>query len=354
MLLVMNTVEKVGCGCGIAVLAIAVICLLPVALGLVMLCGSLATTLEGSLNEDTIAYGVDAPTCEKPLDKRWICGDGDESDPEVIYITMRGIIEETIREGLFVDELSAYSRALRQIHAATRDEDVRGIVLKLDTPGGTVTDSDVMADALRRFKASGKDRFVLVLMGSMCCSGGYYVAAEADYILASPTTLTGSIGVIMASFNAAELAKKVGLKSVIIASGENKALLDPMEPVNPAHVAILKRPVEHDYERFVSLVARGRKLPVGEVKKIADGRVLSAQDAKDLKLVDELGYVEDAWRKAAELAQTEKIRVYRYEEPFSWKNLFSEAFFMKCGRAFVGGMKSEVEGVAPRNEYRLR
>ena len=350
----MNTAERVGCGCGVAVLAIAVVCLLPVVLGLFMLCGSVATALDGVLNEEAIAYGVDAPTCEKPLDKKWICGKGGESDPEVICIQMRGVIEETLRAGLFADELSDYSRALREIHAATRDEDVRGIVLRLDTPGGTVTDSDVMADALRRFKAAGKDRFVLVLMGSMCCSGGYYVAAEADYVMANPTTLTGSIGVIMASFNAAELAKKVGLKSVVIASGENKALLDPMEPVNPAHVAILKRPVEQDYERFVSLVSRGRRLPVDEVKKIADGRVLSAKDAKALKLVDELGYVEDAWRKAAELAHAEKIRVYRYEEPFSWKSLFSEAFFMKCGRAFVGGMKSAAEGCAPQNEYRLR
>jgi protease IV len=350
----MNTAEKIGCGCGVAVLAMAVLCLLPIVLVLFMLCGSVATALEGSLNGDAVAYGVDAPACERPLGKKWICGDGDESDPQVVCITLRGVIEETVREGLFADELSAYSRALREIRAATRDEDVRGIVLKLDTPGGTVTDSDVMADALRRFKAAGEGRFVLVLMGSMCCSGGYYVAAEADWIMANPTTLTGSIGVIMASYNAAELAKKVGLKSVVIASGENKALLDPMEPVNPAHVAILKRPVEHDYARFVSIVARGRKLPVDEVKKIADGRVLSAQDAKVLKLVDELGYAEDAWRKAAELAQAEKIRVYRYEEPFSWKSIFSESFFMKCGRAFAGGVKAEVEGSAPRNEYRLR
>ena len=341
---------KSGYGCLVKFFALVGFFVVLGILALGVFCGVVAK-LAGDGDGD---FGATAPECDRTFARRWMCGDGDEDDPVVVCVSLRGVITATAEAGMFAELESSYSRALRHIRAATNDADVRGLVLRLDTPGGTVTDSDVMADALRRFKAADEKRFVIVLMGSMCCSGGYYVAAEADYVMANPTTLTGSIGVIMASFNAAELAKKAGLKSVVIASGENKALLDPMEPVNPAHVAILKRPVEHDYARFVSIVARGRKLPVDEVKKIADGRVLSVQDAKALKLVDELGYVEDAWRKAAELAQAEKIRVYRYEEPFSWKSIFSESFFMKCGRAFAGGVKAEVEGSAPRNEYRLR
>ena len=341
---------KSGYGCLVKFLALIG---LLVVLGALLLLG-MGSALIRLAGADGIDCGANEPECERMLQRRWVCGDGDADDPEVICISLRGVISSTREAGMFAELESEYSRALRHIRAATRDADVRGIVLRLDTPGGTVTDSDIMADALRRFKAAGENRFVLVFMGSMCCSGGYYVAAEADYILANPTTLTGSIGVIMNGLNAAELAKKIGVRSVVVASGSNKALLDPLEPVNPEHVAILRRPVEQDYERFVSLVARGRKLPVDEVKKIADGRVLSAQDALDAKLIDGLGYLDDAWQKAAELAGSEHVRIYRYEEPFSWRSLLSEATFMKYGKAFVAGAISGLDDAAPQNEYRLR
>jgi len=351
----MSASKDIGCGCVVAFFAMIGFLILTVVLGLCFFGGRLAATAEKVWDDDGGEYGEGKPECDRPLEKKWMCGEGDEDDPEVVYIPMRGVIAETdLDDGLFSESVSDYSTALRSIRVATRDKKMRGICLLLDTPGGTVTDSDIMADALRRFRAAGKDRFVLVLMGSMCCSGGYYVAAEADYIMAHPTTTTGSIGVIMNGLNAAELAKKVGVKSVNIASGANKALLDPLEPVNPEHVKVLKRPVDQDYERFVSIVARGRKLPLDKVKPIADGRILSAKDALDAKLIDGFGYAEDAWEKAAELAKSEEVRIYRYEESFSWKRFFSPSAFMKCGRSFVGGMMSGVDNVTPRNEYRMR
>jgi len=351
----MSAAKNIGCGCVVAFFAMVGFAILMIILGLCFFGGRIASKAENVLGNADDEYGENRPECDKPLDKKWMCGEGNEDDPEVVYIPMRGVIAETdLDEGFFSESVSDYANALRSIRTATRDKKVRGICLMLDTPGGTVTDSDIMADALNRFKAAGKDRFVLVLMGSMCCSGGYYVAAGADYIMANPTTTTGSIGVIMDGFNAAELAKKVGVKSVAIASGANKALLDPLEPVNPEHVKILKRTVDQDYERFVSIVAKGRKLPLDKVRPIADGRILSAKDAKEAKLIDGLGYAEDAWLKAAELAKAEKVRIYRYEEAFSWRRLFSSGSFMKCGRAFVGGMMSGADSVVPRNEYRMR
>ena len=341
---------KSGYGCLVKFFALVGFFVVLGILALGVFCGVVAK-LAGDGDGD---FGATAPECDRTFARRWMCGDGDEDDPAVVCVSLRGVITATAEAGMFAELESSYSRALRHIRAATNDADVRGLVLRLDTPGGTVTDSDVMADALRRFKAADEKRFVIVLMGSMCCSGGYYVAAEADCILANPTTLTGSIGVIMNGFNAADLAKKIGVKSVVVASGSNKALLDPLEPVNPEHVAILRRAVEQDYERFVSIVARGRRLPVDEVKKIADGRVLSAQDALAAKLVDGLGYAEDAWRKAAELAGADHVRVYRYEEPFSWRTFFSEPAFARYGRAFVAGAMSGLDDAAPRAEYRLR
>lgn len=332
------------------------ILLVPVLLVGGLLYGLSASPAGKGLGADADAFGETKPEWDKPLNKKWVWGDGSEDDPQVVSITLRGVIAPTEEGGrsLLRNGDSHYEQALRGIRAATLDEKVRGICLTLDTPGGTVTEADILANALARFKASRKGRFVMAHMGGMCCSGGYYVASGADYIMAHPTTLTGSIGVIMSGYNAAELAKKAGVKSVVIASGENKALLNPLEPVNPEHVNILKRPVEQDYERFVSLVAKGRNLQVNEVREVADGRILSAADAQRAKLVDGLGYAEDAWAKARELAKAKKIRVYRYEEPFSWRSLFAADVFTKCGEAFARGILSVAESGCLRTEYRVR
>ena len=344
---------KAGYGC--LVKCLALVGLLVVAWFLVV---TVALVLVAKFSGgDVLAYGEGAalPECEKPLAKKWMCGTGDEDAPEVVYVSLKGEISDALDSSSpFSRRLSSYSRALHEIRVATRDAAVCGLILKLDTPGGSVTDSDIMAEALRQFKAAGEDRFVLVQMGDMCCSGGYYIATAADFIMAYPTTLTGSIGVILSGLNAAELAKKIGVRSVVVASGANKALLDPLEPVNPEHVAILKRPVEQDYERFVSLVARGRNLPVDAVKKIADGRVLSATDAKESRLVDALGYDEDVWAKAAELAKANEIRIYRYDRPFFWDEFFFGDVGMTWGRSFLGGVMTGLGAPAPSREYRLR
>ena len=220
-----------------------------------------------------------------------------------------------------------------------------------------MTASDILHFALLRFRDSETNRFVVAHMGPLCCSGGYYVAAAADEIIAHPTTVTGSIGVILSTLNAAELAQKVGVKSVAIATGGNKNLLDPLEPVNAAHVEIFRKVLESDYERFVKLVAAGRDLPVEEVKKIADGRIFSAEEARELKLVDAIGYREDAEEILEQLSHAKDgVRVYRYDdEEFSWRKLFS-AFSMSGGRGIsAAGLRGALENcAAPRIEYRAK
>jgi len=352
----MESGKKFGCGCIVMAAFASGMLLVPMLLIGGLMCGLSAVTSGKGLSADADAYGETKPEWDKPLNKKWVWGDGSEDDPQVVSITLRGVIAPTEEGGqsLLRGGESHYEQVLRGIRAATRDDKVRGICLTLDTPGGTVTEADILANALARFKASRKGRFVMAHMGGMCCSGGYYVASGADYIMAHPTTLTGSIGVIMSGYNAAELAKKAGVKSVVIASGDNKALLDPLEPVNPEHVKILQRPVGQDYERFVSLVAKGRNLKVEEVREVADGRVLSAADAQRAKLVDGLGYAEDAWAKARELAKAKKIRIYRYEESFSWRSLLSSDAFSKCGEAFARGILSAVGADSMRTEYRVK
>jgi len=184
---------------------------------------------------------------------------------------------------------------------------------------------------VRRFKESDSDRFVLVEMGSACCSGGYYIAAGADYIIAHPTTITGSIGVIMSTVNAAELAKKIGIESVVIATGTNKAMLDPLKPVDQEHVKIFKKAVDSDYERFLSVVSKGRNIPVDKIRQIADGRILGAEEAKKLKLVDAIGYSEDSEAKLAKMAKAEDIRIVRYKDDPSWRDIFEDSFLSSQG-----------------------
>ena len=277
-------------------------------------------------NED----GSDCSELEKPQAKIWVCGKGSEDSPQVLRVVIDGVVSDS-RKDVFGREKSSATAALKKIRSAIYDEDIQGLYLVLDTPGGEVTLSDVIADAVQRFKKSGDDRFVLVEMGALCCSGGYYIAAGADYIIAHPTTVTGSIGVMMSTINAAELAKKIGVESVVIATGANKAMLDPLKPVEQGHVDIFKKAVDADYERFLSVVAHGRKLPVEEVRAIADGRILTAEEARSLKLVDAIGYFEDSVAQLAKMAKSEDVRVVRYKDSFTWRDLFDDSFLSSQG-----------------------
>ena len=329
----MNTEKSclVGCLGMIAFMAILII-------GIVALLWIGCAAIDLGMAED-IASGCSER--DRGFEKIWVCGDGDEDDPKVLRVKIGGVISDT-QEDIFGREKSSAISALKKIRTATRDDEIQGLYLVLDTPGGEVTLSDVIADAVQRFRESDTNRFVLVEMGAICCSGGYYIAAGADYIIAHPTTVTGSIGVIMATVNAAELAKKIGIESVIIATGANKAMLDPLKPVDQEHVNIFKKAVDADYERFLSVVSKGRSIPVDKLRPIADGRIMSAEEAKGLKLIDAIGYSEDAEEQLVKMAKSPDIRIVRYKDGFTWRDLFDDTVLSARGmgealkRAAVG------------------
>ena len=275
-------------------------------------------------------FGTTRSEREKTGKKIWVCGEGNEDAPKILRVKISGVISD-MEENLFGREKSSALSALKKIRAATQDEEIQGLYLLLDTPGGEVTLSDIIADAVQRFKQADTNRFVLVEMGSLCCSGGYYIAAGADYIIAHPTTITGSIGVIMGTINAAELAKKIGIESVVIATGTNKAMLDPLKPVDQEHVKIFQKAVDADYERFLSIVSKGRKIPVDKLRPIADGRILNAEEAKKLKLIDAIGYSEDAEAQLAKMAKADEIRIIRYKDELTWRDLFDDTFLSSQG-----------------------
>ena len=301
------------------------------------------------------------PLFVTPLDEslfRKVCLSATDTtaSAQVLRIDIHGVIDNSPRPAfaLGAERDTSAATALRKIRAATKDEDIQGLYLDIDSPGGGVTISDELHDAICRFRESDTNRFVFVHMGDLCCSGGYYIAAPAARIMARPTTITGSIGVIMSGVNASELAKKIGLAPVTIASGENKSLLNPLEPVNPEHVKILEKPVKQMYERFVEIVAKGRGLDADKVREIADGRILSANDALECGLVDAIGHDEDARAALKELAGGDvRIMVYRSKTGF-W-SIFEDSIMFESSDDLIRKLESAVDRDAtPRAEYRFR
>lgn len=263
--------------------------------------------------------------------KTWVDGSGDANAPKTLRIPLTGVIMSSDRgRGLFeTGEDGSAPAALRKIRAAIEDEEIDGLFLCIDSPGGGVTASDELHHAVRRFRASRKGRFALVLMGEACCSGGYYVACAADCVIARPTSLTGSIGVLLNGVNASELVRKVGVAPVTVVSGKNKDLLNPLKPVDAGHVAIVQDAVDQMHGRFVSIVAEGRRMDVEKVRALADGRVFSASDALENGLVDAIGYREEALAQLRRLAGDKDVRVVRYQESENFGRLFSNAMIFK-------------------------
>jgi protease-4 len=180
-----------------------------------------------------------------------------------------------------------------------KNEKVKAIVLRIDSPGGGVGPAQEIFSELKKTQ---KEKKVLVSMGSVAASGGYYIACAADKILANPGTITGSIGVIVESLNVEELLRKLGLRSMVVKSGKHKDLGSPLRPMTGEEKKLLQGVLDSVHEQFIRAVAEGRKLPVEKVRELADGRIFSGEQARDLGLVDELGTLEDTLTLAAKLA----------------------------------------------------
>lgn len=239
-------------------------------------------------------------------------------DKKIAVIPLVGIIgfEQTNELGSsLVDDFKA---ALQQ---AKEDPDVAAVVIATDSPGGEVTASDVLYKAIQDF---AKDKPVVYYMNSIGASGAYYAACGATWMMCNDTTFTGSIGVIISSINYRGLFGKVGLESVVFKSGKFKDMLNGAREMTPEEAAYIQGLVMQSYDRFLGIVAKKRGVPAEELRNgPADGRILSGVDAKAANLVDQLGYVEDAYAKARALAHVPDAEVVRYRRSFSFANFFS-------------------------------
>ena len=204
-----------------------------------------------------------------------------------------GLVEVTgtiVNSGPVVDEIVRFAR----------DDGIKAIVVRLESPGGVVAASQEIYDQLRKVRAEGKP--VVASMGGIAASGAYYVACGADSIVANPGTLTGSIGVIMTFPNTQELFKKIGIDMQVVKTGEFKDIGSMSRPLTPEERQLLGDVIGDVYDQFVTVVATERRLDVEAVKRIADGRILTGRQALKLGLVDRLGSFRDAVQLAGRLA----------------------------------------------------
>lgn len=230
----------------------------------------------------------------------------DQATNKIVVIPVKGVISgEGANGGLTGYVLSALARA-------QRDPQVKAIILEIDSPGGGVTDSDRIHHALSKAKSSGKE--IYALFGNLCASGGYYIAVGADKIWSRPTSITGSIGVIVPSYSAQELFAKLGIRDQSVSSGANKQILSATKSMTSEQVLLMQSLVDEMHGRFVSLVAKGRGLAEADVEPIADGRLLTAEQALKAKLVDVVGYKDDLITEIRESAN-EELLVVRYQAP---------------------------------------
>ena len=198
-------------------------------------------------------------------------------------------------KGLIIDS----QEIVRELNDFRKDDNVKAVVLRIDSPGGVVGPSQEIFAEVKKLAARKK---VVVSMGSIAASGGYYIAAPASLILANPGTITGSIGVLMRFSNMEGLMGKIGMKSFTLKTGKFKDVGSPVRPMTDQDKAMLQNVIDSTHGQFVKAVAEGRKLPIADVRAIADGRIFTGEQAMAHKLVDRLGTLQDAVEEAGRLA----------------------------------------------------
>jgi protease-4 len=182
------------------------------------------------------------------------------------------------------------TKIVRQLSKYRRDPQIKAIIVRIDSPGGAVAPAQEIYDEINKIKDANK--IVYASLGSVAASGGYYIACAANYVIANPGTLTGSIGAIMAFNNIEELAKKIGVRPAVIKSGAFKDSGSPLRSMRPEERKLLQNVVDDVHQQFVRAVSLGRNLPEDEVKLFADGRVMTGKQALEFKLIDEFGGLE--------------------------------------------------------------
>ncbi|RBP03901.1 signal peptide peptidase SppA [Rossellomorea aquimaris] len=255
---------------------------------------------------------TDNPFSEEVIDEG-------NAQKRIAVLEVEGVIQDTGgANSLFESPGYNHELFMDKLDAVQKDKSVKGIILKVNSPGGGVVESAQIHSKLVEIMDKAK-KPIYVSMGGTAASGGYYISAPATKIFASKETLTGSLGVIMQSINYSELAEKYGVDFVTIKSGPYKDIMSPTRKMTEEERKILQSMIDNSYEGFVDVIASGRDMSEAEVKKIADGRVYDGIQAKEVNLIDEFGYVEDTIEAMKKDYKLKGAQVFEYTagDPFS-------------------------------------
>ena len=304
------TARSSGCGQA-AVVGLALLGIIGV-LGVCTLLGAvfLFSVASGALDE------ISGERADKTVTEKVIGGNRNAPN-KIVVLTIDGMITG-----------NADGFIAKQIRRAVSDRSVQAVVLRVNSPGGTMTGSDYYLYLLKKMKAERKIP-VVVSMGSIAASGGYYVSMVGDEIYAEPSTITGSIGVIASMFDASELFKKVGVESTPIVSGPHKAMGSFAKPMTEEERAIWQNLINDNFDRFKQIIREGRKEFANnpeELDELATGRIFTANEAVAHKLIDEIGFLDDAVDRAGQLANLmdRDYKVIQYKPKLSMMDALLE------------------------------
>lgn len=260
-----------------------------------------------------------------PLEETEVSGKGKN---KILIVDVSGLLTSSqsadVLDRLF-NRPSLPTRFKEELTKAAEDKKVKGIVLRINTPGGTVTASDILYHEVQEFKKEHDIPVVASIM-DLGTSGGYYLAAASDRIVAHPSAVTGSLGVIMLTINGSGLMEKIGIEANAITSGTHKDMGSPFRKMTAADRAIFQGVIDSFYQRFLDVIEEGRpNLTKEKIRQLADGRIYSAPQAKEAGLVDEIGYLEDAIEVAKKQAGISDATVIMYERAGGYHpNIYSQ------------------------------
>jgi protease IV len=253
----------------------------------------------------------------RPLTEQVIGGSGRD---KILLLDISGFISTRDNDVLpgGGQEPGLLARVREELDRAREDRRVKAVVLRINSPGGGVTASDTLYHELRKFKNETGVKVLAHIM-DVGTSGAYYAALAADRITAQPTSVTGSIGVIMYRLDATGLMQKVGLQSVEISSGDRKGMGSPFRPLSPGEKALFQNLIDGLQGRFVNIVAEARRLPPEKVRQLADGRIYTSREAEEAGLIDGVGYLDDAIEQAVKMANLPHASVVTYFRPGGYR-----------------------------------